>query len=267
MGTKQLPIGILDSGLGGLALAKSIKNRLPNEQIIYFGDTVNSPNGDRSKDAIKRSSLKTVDFLMAQPCKAIIIACHTISSTIFNEVMEIAGDKVLLFNAIDPVIEHIASSEYKNIGIIGTRSTIESAVYDNKIKKHNKGIIVSSLATPLLAPMIEEGHVYDEIGHNIIKFYLSRHDLRDIEALILGCTHYHAIKNQLNKFYNFDVDLIDGIKILTDNIADTLKNNGLLNDSMEKKSHRYFVTDLTPHYRVLAKMFFEEEIELELINL
>jgi len=267
MSIKSKPIGIFDSGLGGLTLAKAISLVLPNEELIYFGDTLHAPNGDRSKETIIENSTRVIEFLLEQQCKVIIIACYTISANAFATLINIVGNKVKLLNAIDPLVEYITDTNYKNIGVIGTRSTIESNVIDDKISKINKGMIVSSMATPLLVPMIEEGYIFDEISSVIIRDYLSKHDLKDIEALILACTHYPVLKNQLNKYYNFEVDIIDSVKILTNMLSKILREEGLLNDSSEKKSNKFFVSDLTLHQKVIAKMFFEKEVSLEIMNL
>lgn len=267
MDTKLKPIGILDSGLGGLTAAKAINLALPNEELIYFGDTVHSPNGDRSKETIIQYSIRVVEFLLKQQCKIIVVVCNTISANAYDEILKMVGNNAKLLNVIDPVVDYITGTNYKNIGIIGTRSTMDSNVYDDKIRKINKGMIISSMATPLLVPVIEEGNIYDEISNIVLRSYLSRHDLRDIEALILGCTHYPVLKNQLNKYYNFEVEIIDSVKILTNALSKTLSEDGLLNDTPGKKPGKFYVSDLIPHQKVLAKMFYEEEVPLEIMDL
>jgi glutamate racemase len=267
MGTKLQPIGILDSGLSGLTITRAISNALPNENFIYLADTRNSPNGDHSKESIIQQSIHAVKFLLNFECKTIVILCQNISANAIDEISKMCEGLAIIINSIDPVVDYIGNSNFKNVGIIGTRSTIESNVYDTKIKNLNKGLMISSLATPLLVPIIEEGSIYDEISNNVIKSYFSRHELQDIEALILANNHYLALKNQLNKFYNFDVELVDTTKILTDYLKGILNEKNLLNDSAEKNLNRYLVTDLTPHQKVMAKIFYESEILLERVTI
>jgi len=267
MSIKQKPIGIFDSGLGGLTIAKAISIALPNEQIIYFGDTAHLPYDNKSKETIVGYSENIARFLVKQECKVILIACNSASANAYDEVVNAVGEKIKVINVIDPMVEHIAGSDYKNIGIIGTKSTIESNSYNKKIKNDNKGMIISSLATPLLIPMIDEGIIFDEISNVIIRHYLSHYELRDIEALILGCNQYQVIKNQINKFYNFEVDILDSTKLVLDKLRKIISEEGLINDLPEKKSNKFYVSELTDHYKLVGKMFYDEEILLEKINL
>src|SRR5690606_9790977 len=152
------PIGIFDSGIGGLTVASAIRRVLPNEQIIYFGDTAHMPYGDKSPEAIKYYSLKIGKFLKEKGCKVIVIACNTASSLGFQDLKDFLGDKLPIFNVIDPVVAYTAAhKEYDRIGVIATKATIRSQVYAKKLEEIIPNIKVHSLATPLLAPMIEEG--------------------------------------------------------------------------------------------------------------
>jgi glutamate racemase len=265
--SKNQPIGIFDSGLGGLTVAKAINQALPNEKLIYFGDTAHLPYGDKSKETIIQYSSKIAEFLIGQKCKAVVIACNSASANAYEEVLQIVGDKAKVLNVIDPMVDYIVATDYKNIGVIGTKSTIDTNTYQNKINSIKKGMIVSSMATPLLVPMIEEGFIFDDISNAIIRNYLSRNDLTDIDVLILGCTHYPIIKNQINKFYNFEVDIIDSGKIVSNSLRKILSDNDLLNDSQIRGEHKFFVSDLTRYFKLIARMFFEEEIPLERLNL
>jgi glutamate racemase len=263
---KNQPIGIFDSGLGGLTVAKAINHALPNENLIYFGDTAHLPYGDKSKETIIQYSTKIAEFLLEQQCKAIVIACNSASANAYDEVLQIVGSKAKVLNVIDPMVEYIVNTEYKNVAVIGTKSTIDTNIYENKIHAVKKGMIVSSLATPLLVPMIEEGFIFDDISNAIIRNYLSRNDIADIEALILGCTHYPIIKNQINKFYNFQVDIIDSGKIVSNSLRNILSGSILLNDSQNRGELKFYVSDITRYFKLIARMFFEEEIPLERLN-
>lgn len=264
--TTNNPIGVFDSGLGGLTVAKAIQTLLPSENIIYFGDTAHLPYGDKSKETIVQYSEGIADFLLKQGCKVIVIACNSASSNAYQEVVAKAGEKVPVLNVIDPVVEYIVQTDYHQIGVIGTKSTIDTNVYQDKIHAIKKGVYVSSMATPLFVPMIEEGFIFDDVSNAIIRTYLSRHDISGIESLILGCTHYPIIKNQINKFYNFDVDIVDSGKIVAQSLKNLLAGLNLLNESDDTPEYRFIVSDLTRYFTRIAKMFFEEEINLEKIN-
>jgi glutamate racemase len=130
-----------------------------------------------------------------------------------------------------------------------------------------KGVVVSSMATPLLVPMIEEGFIFDDISNAIIRNYLSRREISDIQTLILGCTHYPIIKNQISKFYNFDIDIVDSGKIVANSLQTLLKENDLMNETKRASGNKFYVSDLTRYFKQIARMFFEEEIDLVKLNI
>ncbi len=266
----EQPIGIFDSGVGGLTVANAIKQALPDETIIYFGDTAHLPYGDKSSDSIKYYSTKISEFLLKNNCKVILIACNTASANAYNTVKEFVKKKspnVRVINVIDPVIDYVIQHpEFSKIGVIGTKSTISSGTYHNKIKKKKSALEVISLATPLFVPMIEEGFIFDDISNAIIRSYLSQKELNNINALILGCTHYPIIKNQINKFYNFKVNIIDSARIVAYNLKKILSEKKLLSRSTDTK-HNFYVSDYTESFEIISKMFFEEEIHLQKIDL
>jgi glutamate racemase len=264
--TKDRPIGIFDSGLGGLTVAKAINLSLPNEQLVYFGDTAHLPYGDKSKETIIQYSTRIAEFLIEQKCKVIVIACNSASANAYNEVVERVRDRAVVMNVIDPVVEYISGTEYQKIGVIATKSTIDSNTYTEKITANKKNALVYAMATPLFVPMIEEGFIFDDISNAIIRNYLSRQEIAGIDSLILGCTHYPIIKNQINKFYNFDIDIVDSGKIVANSLRSLLTVKELLNDSHKKPINKFHVSDLTRYFKQIARMFFEEEIVLERLD-
>lgn len=151
------PIGVFDSGVGGLTVAKEIKRLLPNEDLIYFGDTKHLPYGEKSKEAIVEYSTKITNFLLEQNCKAIVIACNTATANALKEVLELVASRVPVIDVINPVAEKVAYEIHTNVGVIATKATVNSGLYRKSIRKHNKFIKVDELATPLLVPAIEEG--------------------------------------------------------------------------------------------------------------
>jgi len=190
---QNLPIGIFDSGIGGLTVAHAFKKKLPKESIIYFGDTEHLPYGEKSEEAIQYFSKKITQFLLKKKCKAIVMACNSASS-VASDVVNITAKNIPVFNVIDPVSIAVASN-CKNckIGVIGTKATIESGIYSRKIKKNCPTANVVALATPLLVPMIEEGFINEDMSQKIIANYLSNKLLANIDSIILACTHYPLI--------------------------------------------------------------------------
>ncbi len=261
------PIGVFDSGVGGLTVANAIKNLLPNEQIIYFGDTAHLPYGDKSADLIQFYSEGIANFLVQQNCKVVLIACNTASAFAYHTVADFLGNKVLLMNVIDPVIEYVAESEkISKIGIIGTKGTVSSGTYPKKIMEYRPDIEVVSLAAPLFVPMIEEAFIYDDISNAIIRSYLSNQRLQNIDSLILGCTHYPIIKNQIRKFFNFQVNVIDSSQIVAQKLKKLLIDNSLLHEG-KPQAHQFFVSDYTDFFKKIAEMFFDDDIKLKKIDI
>jgi glutamate racemase len=154
----------------------------------------------------------------------------------------------------------------KTIGVIGTKATIDSGTYEDKIRKRSSRFKVNSLATPLFVPMIEEGFVFDDISNAIIRSYLSRKVLDGIDSLILGCTHYPIIRNQISRFFNFEVNVLDTAQIVAQSVRDFLFKKKLLSEKSPGKNH-FFVSDYTPYFEVIANMFFTEKILLEKQNI
>ena len=262
---KNSPIGLFDSGVGGLTVAHALHTLLPAEQLIYYGDTVHLPYGDKSRDTIIGYSLGIADFLLKKNCKLILIACNSASSNAYEEVKQHVGDRALVMNVIDPVVDRVcsASSTTRSVGIIGTKATIDSGTYEKKIMASHYAPKpqVNSLATPLLVPMIEEGFVFDDISNAIIRSYLSRKELQGIDSLVLGCTHYPIIRNQISRFFNFEVNVLDTSRIVAQAVKDLLASNKLLSTKREE-NNQFFVSDHTRYFEVIANIFFNENIQL-----
>ena len=258
----QRPIGIFDSGVGGLTVAHAIRQSLPGERIVYFGDTAHLPYGDKSEEAIKNYSRRITDFLLDHDAKLILIACNSASASAYESLLEEYGDRVLIMDVINPVVEYVASRDFSRIGVIGTKRTITSGTYEKKIRDARPAATIASLATPLLVPMIEEGFIFDDISNAIIRTYLSDKRLEKISALILGCTHYPIIRNQISKFFNFEIEVIDSGRPVASRLRETLDKNGLLS-STKSGDDLFFVSDYTDYFEKIARMFFENNINLE----
>ena len=202
----QASIGLFDSGIGGLTVASAILEQLPNESLVYFGDTAHLPYGDKSADTIRYFAKTISAFLLSKECKIIVIACNTASSVAFDLLEKMAGDKAYVFNVIDAVVEEIIQKKYKKVGIIGTKPTIESRAHQTLLSLSKPSQKIVTMATPLLAPMIEEGFFNNSISQTIVNSYLGNWRFKSIDALVLACTHYPLIKKEILKlfFHNFN---------------------------------------------------------------
>ncbi len=257
------PIGIFDSGIGGLTVAHAVKKLLPQESLIYFGDTAHLPYGDKSTAAIQSYAVKICDVLLQQHCKLILIACNSASAAAFELVREYVGSKAKVMSVIEPVVDFVRENFAEScVGLIGTKQTVQSNVFLKKIDHLNENIDFRSLATPLLVPMIEEGFFKNEVSQQIVDTYLGHEALKDIKALILGCTHYPLIKKEIDTYYHGKVQIIDSSEITAKALRAYLEFNNLLNSTGEAKD-RFMVSDFTPSFEHSTALFFGKEIQLE----
>lgn len=256
------PIGIFDSGIGGLTVAHAIHHFLPQERIVYFGDTIHLPYGDKSADAIRYYSLTISKFLLEQNCKMIIIACNSASSAAYDVLLHFFEGKALFVNVVDPLVHSVIREGFQHVGVIATKATINSSIYRNKIKAYNQKIKVSQLATPLLAPMIEEGFYSGSISQSIIENYLSQPELQGIDALLLACTHYPLIKKQIQSFYGDGVAILDSTDVVKDEVYKLLSAENLLSDKKTEEDS-FFVSDFTESFESAAQIFYGQKVKLE----
>jgi len=256
------PIGLFDSGIGGLTVAQSIKAALPNESLIYFGDTAHLPYGDKSASSIRHYAAKITSFLIEQGAKMIVIACNTASAHAYQTVCDVAGPAIPVVNVIDPVSEYIAK-KYRSgrIGVIGTKGTISTRIYPRKIEALNPELRVASRATPLLASMIEEGFFNNKISQAVVHSYLEHPTLKDIQALVLGCTHYPLIRKEVEAFYNNGVEVLDSGQRVAEEVREILKKHKAL--AKGPASYTFHVSDYTSAFEKSTKVFFEEKIKLK----
>ena len=266
MPTKKLnpsqPIGIFDSGIGGLTVASAISKALPKEQLVYFGDTAHLPYGDKSPDSIKYYSIRIAQFLLEQNCKIIVIACNTASALAYDTVKDFVGNKVTVIDVVNPIVnEVVGNKKLKHIGVIATKATIKSDIYSKKIKHLNKELHVASQATPLLASMIEEGFFNNKISRAIINDYLSKPKLKKIDSLILACTHYPLIKKEVEEFYKGKISIYDNAEAVAQTVAQTLKKEKLLS-AKKNNNHKFYVSDYTKSFEETARNFFNTKVKL-----
>lgn len=263
---KNRPIGVFDSGVGGLTVAKAIRDLMPNENILYFGDSKHLPYGDKSKSTIIEFSENITRFLLESQCKMIVVACNTASSNALREIKKLASEhKVPVIDVINPVVEHVAYSFHQKTGVIATKATVKAGFYKKKIRRLNNQIKVAELATPLLVPVIEESLINSNVSRAVIENYLSHPRLQEIDSIILGCTHYPLIEKEVDQYFSGRVKIINSPKIVAHKVKAHLVQKNMLNDS--GGTHQLYVSDVTSNFSKLAKKFFGKDINLTLKTL
>ncbi len=238
-------IGVFDSGLGGLTVVKEIKKILPSESIVYLGDTARVPYGTRSKEIVAKFSFEDAKFLLKKNVKCIVIACNTASAYAGNELKR--KIKIPVFEVITPAIKKAESvSKKEKIAVIGTRGTIASKAYQ-----------FDGIACPLFVSLIEEGEIKGKLIAMVVEKYLKSLKKKEIEILVLGCTHYPLIENEIRKIVGEKVILINPGKEVVLNLKKFLEKNNLINK--DKRKIDYYVTDWTSNFQKVAEMFLGEK--------
>lgn len=261
-------IGIFDSGIGGLTVANAISKLLPQEHLVYFGDTEHMPYGEKSAELIQLFSTKITQFLIEEKnCKAVVIACNTASAMAYSQLKETYLGQVPIINVIDPMVELLVDENYSKFGIIATRGTVESNTYQAKIKRRIPNQIFEILATPLLASMIEEGFIEDEVSQAILNNYLSYKGFESIDALILACTHYPLIAEMIDTYFDHKVKIIKSGDIVAEKLKYILNKEGLISSNKKKALDEFIVSDLTKNFGNSAKKFYGKEIILKEVKL
>ncbi|MCL2845938.1 MAG: glutamate racemase [Chitinivibrionia bacterium] len=252
------PIALFDSGVGGLTVMGELSKIMPDEQLIYFGDTLRCPYGDRSVETIRKFSIEITKFLLNYDVKMIIAACNTVSSVALDCVSEIAPDIPVIGVVESGCRAAVESSRAKKIGVIGTRATIGAGAYGNGIRAINPDIVVFEKACPLLVHLVEEGEIKEKIIDKVIEEYLS--DLLDlgIDSLVLACTHYPLLYDAFLRCVGSGVALINGAEFTAKAAKKILAENDLLADKRLRQDI-LFATDITPQFERLSSVFLRGE--------
>lgn len=254
------PIGMFDSGLGGLTVLKEVKKILPNEEIIYLGDTKNFPYGSKSKEAIIEISKNCVNYLIKKNVKLIIIACGTATSQSLETLKK--EFNIPIIGIIEPTVEYL-KNEVKNkekIGVIATQGTIRSKAWQEKILEQINSVEVISEETPLLATMAEQGWINNKVAKYTIKEYMK--NFKKVNRLVLGCTHYPMFEELIKKELNKKVDIINTGEKVANYLNKYLKENSLENSDKEKP-YRIYLTDMEKNFVNIAQNLLQEEIKIE----
>lgn len=253
------PLGIFDSGLGGLTVVNAIKQKIPNENIVYVGDTARVPYGNKSVPLIVKFSSQITQFLLEKDAKLIVVACNTASAlalpTLQNEF------NIPIIGVITPGANSAAELTKNNkVGVIGTIATINSKAYQKELFKINPSINTISQACPLFVPLVEEGLLGGPIVSAIIAHYIKNLDLSRIDTLILGCTHYPLLKPAIKKYIN-NLMLIDSADSIAKEAYLILKNNHLINDNTKQGQQDFYVTDSPSNFANIARRFLGYPIQ------
>ncbi len=245
------PIGVFDSGVGGLTVAREIIKLLPNEEIIYLGDTANLPYGDKSGDIVKQYSIANTKFLLKFDIKVLVVACNTASSVALDYLKE--HFKIPILGVIEPAAKGaLYATRNSIIGVIGTNRTIKSDIYTNTLKYLNNNLMIYSKPCPLFVPLIEENFIDHEATKLIAKEYLKDLGESGIDTLILGCTHYPLIIHVISELLP-DVKLIDSASSTANDLKVILETNNMKNDEKNIPGHRFYATDISEKLNILAK--------------
>jgi glutamate racemase len=254
---KEAPIGIFDSGVGGLTVAREIARSLPNENLVYFGDTARVPYGSKSKDNIIRYSRQIIRFLEMKNVKAIVIACNTASALALDVVCKEID--IPIIGVIVPGAKvAVETTSNKKIGVIGTEATIHSNVYAQIMQQSDKEIKVASKACPLFVPLVEEGFAKHSVTREIIDYYLRPMKDSGIDTMILGCTHYPLLRSRIKEYLGEEITLVNPAYETALNLRELLWKRQLLNETKQENatSYEFYVSDAAEKFKEFANSIF-----------
>lgn len=261
-------IGIFDSGIGGLTVVKEVFKQLPQYQIIYFGDTARTPYGNKSKELITRYAFEDTDFLLAKGANLIIVACNTVSAVASDELKKKYKD-IPIFEVITPAVNKaIKVTQNKKIGVIGTRATVNSRIYEDKINAIKNGFQIFGKACPLFVPLVEEGWAERPETKIIAKKYLFSLKSQQIDTLILGCTHYPLLRNLIQIKMGKRVSLVDPAEETVLSVKKFLDEHPTIEKTLQKDSHhKFYFSDISLNLKQIADSWLDQPIKPQLVSL
>ena len=255
----QKAIGIFDSGIGGLTVLKEIVAALPDENIIYLGDTARVPYGIRSAETVTRYSFENTQFLLAQEIKMLVVACNTASAVSLDAVKKEFPLPVI--GVLEPGARAaVRATRTGQIGIIGTEATIASKAYEKAIARLDAGIGVHSLACPLFVPLVEEGWTDNDVAALVARTYLEPFKTTRIDTLVLGCTHYPLLKRVIGRVLGPGITLIDSATETAREVAEVLGKLKWNKPVKERTVRKYFVTDTPARFEMIGKRFLGDDL-------
>lgn len=259
---KDAPIGVFDSGVGGLTVAREIMRNLPQEKIVYFGDTARVPYGSKSKETVIRYSRQIVRFLKTQKVKAIVAACNTASALALETIAK--ETDLPMIGVVEPGAKvAVEATRNKKIGLIGTRATVKSGMYQRVIQNTDPEIQVLAQPCPLFVPLVEEGWQKDPVTVEVAKRYLDPLLEQEIDTLILGCTHYPILRSLLKELVGEQVTLVNPAYETALDLGRLLERQGLLREGNEEEEfpYRFFVSDEEEHFQEFANSILPYDVK------
>lgn len=254
------PIGVFDSGIGGLTVARELMRQLPNESIIYFGDTARVPYGPKSPDTVLRYSREIVDFLKGEGVKAVVVACNTATAHALAALQE--ENDLPIIGVIEPGSRAAArATKSGNVGVIGTQGTINSRAYERAITSADRGAHITALACPLFVPLVEEGWLDTEVTRLVAEEYLEPIKSAHVDTLVLGCTHYPLLKPVIGSVVGRDVRLIDSAEETAAQTAATLIDSGLAHEATDTARYRFIASDAPEQFLRVGGRFLGSSID------
>lgn len=253
------PIGLFDSGIGGLTVLHEIIEKLPKENTVYLGDTARSPYGTKSVETVLRYSFENADFLMQKGVKLLVVACNTSTAIALDALGK--NLSVPVVGVIEPGARGaLKQTKNKKIGVVGTEATVQSGAYTQALKRLDAGVEVYSRACPLFVPLVEEGWLDNEVVEKTVESYLAGFKRSGIDTLILGCTHYPLLKKAIRRFMGREVRLVDSAEETANRVAALLKEK-----SLEREKGRggasFFVTDVPDRFIKVGRRFLGEKVD------
>jgi glutamate racemase len=256
---KAKPIGVFDSGIGGLTVVRALHHRLPNENIVYFGDTARVPYGPKSPQVVREYAAQDADFLTAHDVKIVVVACNTVSAVALDVVQKRA--RVPVVGVIQPGADAaVAASRKRRIGVIGTVATIQSGAYMHALRQRDPSIQTFSRACPLFVPLAEEGWIDHKVTQMVAREYLFQLRLEKIDTLILGCTHYPVLRAAIQDAVESNVVLIDSGEAAAREVEQVLDRENLRNPSSQNPNLQYHVSDLPSKFTEIGERFLGEKM-------
>lgn len=256
------PIGVFDSGVGGMTVLKELMKQLPNENFIYLGDTKRFPYGSKSKETIIELTKNAVEFLIKNNVKMIVIACGTATSQALKEVKQLYN--IPIIGVLEPAAVYLKESKKKNIGVIATAGTIRSKGWEKVILNKIPDANVQAIACPLLAPMVEEGWYNNKIAKLVMKEYLK--PLKKVEALILGCTHYPLLTQVIHKQLGRKVEIINIGEHVAKKAENILEQNNMIAELQEHPTLKVYLTETESKFNEVASNWLNKQIEAQLVK-
>ena len=260
----EAPIGVFDSGVGGLTVVREIMRNLPNEEIVYFGDTARVPHRSKSKETVTLYSRQIVRFLQSKEVKAIVVACNTASAYALETIKKELD--IPIIGVVEPGARVACETTVNDrIGVIGTEATVHSGIYTSFIRRQKPDVQVVSKACPLFVPLVEEGWLKDPITMEVARRYLEELLQYDIDTLILGCTHYPLLRSTVQKIVGDKVNLVNPAYETARDLKKLLERENLSNPDTEtdpsEMSHRFYVSDAADKFNKFANSILPYDID------